>query len=68
MIHEEIVVGLSQRNPERVDAAMVRHGEVLITYLEAQMKAEASRMGMVRRIRKDSLPPPVGSRRRSQTK
>jgi DNA-binding GntR family transcriptional regulator len=63
-VHEEIVAGLSNKDRERVDRAIVRHGELMIARLKEQMDSEEERMAMVRRIREETPRPGSGPKRR----
>jgi len=62
LVHQEIVAGLSGRDPERVDRAVTQHGEILMARLMEQMASEAERKAQVRRIR-EGLPEKVAKRR-----
>ncbi|RJR30841.1 MAG: GntR family transcriptional regulator [Desulfobacteraceae bacterium] len=54
VIHQEILAGFSDRDPERVDQAITRHGDLLLDHLKEQVASEAKTRAMVRRIKKDS--------------
>ncbi|MGD0486458.1 MAG: GntR family transcriptional regulator [Syntrophorhabdales bacterium] len=59
LAHQEVVAGLSDRDPDRVDNAMVRHTEIAMSHLKEQMRAQVERGEMVRNIRENSsLPGP----------
>ncbi len=51
LVHREIVAGLSDRDPERVDRAVTRHAELLMARLMEQMASEAERKAQVARIK-----------------
>jgi len=54
LAHQEVVAGLSDRDPDRVDNAMIRHTEIAVSHLGEQMRARAERREMVRSIRESS--------------
>ena len=54
LVHQEIVSGLSDRDPERVDRAVTRHADSSMARLTEQMASEAERKAAVARIREGS--------------
>jgi DNA-binding GntR family transcriptional regulator len=64
LVHQEIVAGLSDRDPERVDRAVTHHGELLMARLMEQMASEAERKALVRRIKEESPQKEPSLRRR----
>jgi DNA-binding GntR family transcriptional regulator len=66
LIHQEIVAGLSDRDRERVDGAVLRHGEVLMAHLEDQMASEAKQKAIVQRIKEDPAQPAHRLKRRER--
>jgi len=54
LVHQEIVSGLSDRDPIRVDRAVTRHAELLMARLTEQMASEAERKAAVARIKEGS--------------
>ncbi len=65
--HQEVVAGLSDGDPDRVDNAMIRHTEIAMNHIREQMRAQAERQELVRNIREhSSLPGPRTKRRKSE--
>ena len=56
LVHQEIVAALSDRDPNRVDSAVTRHGEILIANLENQIKSEADHKKLIRQIKSGQTP------------
>jgi DNA-binding GntR family transcriptional regulator len=53
--HQQLVEGLARRDLARVDAAVARHHEIVITHLKERKHAEAERKAMVRKL-EEQLP------------
>jgi DNA-binding GntR family transcriptional regulator len=67
VVHQEIVGGLGDRDREKVDRAVLRHGEILMTHLKGQMAADAQTEAAVRHIKETSKrPEPRLKRRKAQ--
>ena len=49
--HQEIIQGLADRDPDRVEEALVRHTEIIMTHVKEQMRSANERKEMVRRMR-----------------
>lgn len=63
-IHQQIIASLSAGDLEGVDKAVVRHSEIILANLEQQMRAEAERRDIVRRIKENSHFGAPGRKRR----
>jgi DNA-binding GntR family transcriptional regulator len=57
VVHQEILVGLADRDLERCDRAVTNHGELLLAHLKEQMASETRRKAIVQRIKEDSPQP-----------
>lgn len=55
LTHQEITEGLAAEDPVRVDEAIVRHGEIVISNLKQSLIAARARKDMVRQINKSGL-------------
>jgi DNA-binding GntR family transcriptional regulator len=53
-VHQELFEALSAGNLEGVDKAITRHSDIILANLEQQMRADAERKEMIRRIKEDS--------------
>jgi DNA-binding GntR family transcriptional regulator len=69
LAHQQVVEGLANRDLAKVEAAVARHSEIVITYLKERKHRETERKEMVRQL-EEQLPgsPPLKRRRpRSRT-
>lgn len=70
LTHQELVEGLASRDLAKVEAAIARHSEIVITYLKEKKRSDTERKEMIRRL-EEQLPAsaPLKKRRpRSRTK
>ncbi len=56
LTHQEIIEGLKNRDPDRVEKALNRHIEIMLALIKEQMRSDAERKEIVRQIKKDSIP------------
>lgn len=58
-MHKEVIEGLINRDPERVESALLRHTEIIISYVKEQMRATTQREKIVRSMGNLSVPSPM---------
>jgi DNA-binding GntR family transcriptional regulator len=54
LTHQEIVEGLANRDPDRVERALTQHAEIVMTHVRAQIQAKAERKELVQRVKKEA--------------
>lgn len=53
LVHQEIIAGLTDRDPKKVEEAIARHREIILAIVDEQIKADESRKEMVQQIKKN---------------
>lgn len=67
--HQEIIEALANRDPDRVETAIVRHLGVVVAHIKDRLRSATERKEMVQRIREKFSPlkaPPKGTGSRKQ--